>query len=121
MLRIMKDYIQKVQNKFKVQVSAVVTDSASNMVRMEELASVEFPNVFFLPCMAHWLNLVAKIQESLMVSNNPANDIVGESTVMAKVVETLKGFSRNHAPRFPPLFSLVLPEKIWPQHMGCCE
>lgn len=84
LLKVLKEYIEKAEKEFKVVVVAVTSDSASNMARMKELAAPEYPKMFFIPFMAHWLNLAAK-------------DILGESAYLERIITILKWFSRNHS------------------------
>lgn len=67
----------------KCRVIAVASDSASNMKRMRDLVQEKRPDLLYIPCMAHWLNLAAK-------------DIAEDSTIIEKVTLVLKWFRNNH-------------------------
>ena len=85
LLSVLEEYLQRAQDELNVHVVCVTTDSASNMVHMKELAAAEgkCPGVVFAPCMAHWLNLLAK-------------DLCAESAMVDRIVTILKWFDRNH-------------------------
>ena len=58
--KLIEDIILRLENKFQQKFGALITDSAAQLVKAKKLLSRRFPNMVFLPCLAHQINLIAK-------------------------------------------------------------
>ena len=57
--KIIENIILRLEEKFKLRFGALITDNASQMAKARRLLSKRFPNLVYLPCLAHQVNLMA--------------------------------------------------------------
>ncbi len=75
-------YIDEAENTFQCKIVSVGTDNASNVRLMRDLLHEKRPDLLYVGCQAHWLNLLLK-------------DLANDVTILEKILEILKWVSNN--------------------------